>query len=152
MAKLLSRLTAHSGTTFEVAATVAPRIMAGIASYLTPAQRDLVASELPDQLAEAVWRADLETVPIEQRLLGPNINLGRAHELVASMCRALAEVMSTEALEALRSSVPAGLVAWFDPPASSIAKTASGSTLASGRPGSSHPISEARPDPTRPIR
>ena len=145
----LERFVEHSGATVELAAAVAPKIIAGLASYLTPAHRDLVA----DELADAMWRTDLQAVPIEESIVGPSISLGRAHELVASMCRALVEVLSTDAIEALRSSVPARLVEWFDPPASSIdERVRRSSTLASGRPGSSRPISEARPDPTRPIR
>lgn len=153
MASLVSRFVSHSGATLELAAAVVPEIIAGLAAYLTPTQRDLLASELPEELAAAVWRPKLLAIPIEERILGPGINLGRAHELVASSCRALAEVLSIEAIEALRSSVPAGLVAWLDPPSSAIVEVVSRSTtLASGRPGSSHPISEAHSDPTRPIR
>jgi hypothetical protein len=153
MASFLSRLVSHSGTTLDLATAVAPEIIAGLAAHLTPAQRDFLADELPGELAAAVRRSDLLATPIEERILGPGINLGRAHELVASSCRALAEVLSTEAIEALRSSVPAGLVAWLDPPSSALIDVTSRSTtLASGRPGSSHPISEAHPDPIRPIR
>jgi hypothetical protein len=153
MPTFLSRLVSHSGTTVERAAAVAPEIIAGLAAYLTPARRDFLADELPEELAAAVRRSDLLATPIEERILGPGINLGHAHELVASSCRALAEVLSIEAIDVLRSSVPAGLAVWLDPPTSALIDVPSRSTtLASGRPGSSHPISEARPDPTRPIR
>ena len=125
MAHLDSRFASHAGVTEELAASIAP----------------------------AMRRDDLLAMPIEERILGPSIRLGRAHELVASLCRALAEVLSIEAVEALRSSLPTELVAWLDPPTLAIdGATRSTWTLASGRPGSSHPISEAHPDPKRPIR
>ena len=154
MANLDSRFASHAGVTEEFAASIEPEIIAGIASHLTPARRELVASELPEQLAAAMRRDDLRAMPIEERILGPSISLGRAHELVASLCRALAEVLSIEAVAALRSSLPTELATWLDPPTLAIVDGATRPTrtLASGRPGSSHPISEAHPDPKRPIR
>ena len=153
IAAVVSRFVSHSGANAELAGSVAPEIVAGIAAYLTPAQRDLVADELPEELATEVWRVDLLATPIEERILGPSISVGRAHELVASMCRTLAEVLSIEAIDALRSSLPSELGAWLEPPSNSLDRSPrSAYTLASGRPGSSHPISEAHPDPTRTIR
>lgn len=64
-----------------------------------------------------------------------------ARELSASVCHVLAEALSDEALNWLWLALPPDLARLLERPAAGIpSQPAAGSTLASGQPGSHHPI------------
>src|SRR5262249_15228069 len=65
-------------------------------------------------------------VPLEERLLEAGITSGRAHELVASGCRVLAEELSTEALTAVRAAVPPSLAGLLTTPAQDLSPPSPG--------------------------
>ena len=119
-----------------------------IASYLSPGGREFVASELPATLA-ATFATSVRRIPIEQLLVTPAVTLGHAHELVASVCVALVELLSEESVAVIRSTMPPALRALFAPPSAAYVHEAipcSSPALATGRPGSQHPVSEAKPE------
>ncbi len=68
-----------------------------------------------------------------------------------AVCRSLGEVLPDEVLDKLGEALPASLVELFHPypegeaPPHRMAASARRHTLATGRPGSSHPLSEAKP-------
>jgi hypothetical protein len=81
---------------------------------------------------------------------------GRAKEAVESVLRSLSELLDDETSARMRKHLPAGLDATFTPraesalepsaPAPRALHTTPRATLATGRPGSLHPLSEARPE------
>ena len=120
-------------------------VLASLSSYLTPAQRELIAEELPAELASAFVSVNDPPTPIESE---ESKSASHARELVASVCYVLAEELSVEALEALRSAVPPELAPLFadpDPEAQlTLPVATTNDTLATGKPGSRRPIAEAR--------
>ncbi len=147
--ELLSHVAAHAGITTERAAVLTANVLSGIAPYLSPTIRDLVSSELPETLADALRRGGSSAVPIEERILAPGITLGHAHELVASVCLVLAEDLSEEARSALCAALPPALARLLAPPTPELVRHAEqprSRSIASGRAGSEHPISESTPD------
>src|SRR5689334_16721453 len=145
----LAHIVGHAGVSIEHAERVARVVLPGLGSYLSAATRQLVADELPGRFGVALHDVSGVAVPLEEQLLEPGITAGRAHELVASVCRVLAEQLSTDALAALRAAVPVSLAEWLATPGQTLATRPAESrrtaTLATGRPGSRHPISESRP-------
>ena len=139
----------HAGVPIEHAERVTRIVLSGLGSYLTVATRQFVADELPAPLGLALQEVSGVAVPLEERVLEAEITSGRACELVASVCRVLAEELSTDALTALRAGMPPLLAELFATPAHDLAtrpaEPRGNSTLATGRPGSQHPISESRP-------
>lgn len=142
----LSHVAGHAGIPVVDADHVARTVLSGLGGYLTTTQRDLVADELPAELGAALSESASIAVPIEERLLAAGMSASRAHELVASVCRVLGEELSTQALLVLRQAVPrplAELLTWPSTELTARPERGTQSTLASGRPGSRHPISEA---------
>jgi uncharacterized protein (DUF2267 family) len=144
-----SHVVAHAGVATPLAERVSPIVLAGIGGYLSPAARQLVASELPPALGAAVVAGSGLATPIEELVHAVEPNLGHARELIASVCRVLGEALSTEALGAVCAAVPAALAALLEPPATSEVPPAPvlarpRDMLADGRPGSHDPVSEAR--------
>ncbi|HET7501261.1 MAG TPA: DUF2267 domain-containing protein [Kofleriaceae bacterium] len=149
-----SHVVAHAGVPDSLAERVTHVVLAGIGVTLSPAARELVASELPRELGATVLSsAQLGGSPsIEQHAAALGVSPGHARELVASVCRVLVEELSTEAIVAIRGAVPASLAtlleAMAEPSESELlpppAWQRPRETLAGGRPGSHHPLSEAR--------
>lgn len=150
---LVAHVAGHAGVPIERAEDVTRIVLSGLGSYLSPATQEFVADELPAALALALREATGVAVPLDERMLAAGITAGRARELVASVCHVLAEALSTEALALLRAGLPAPLAALLVTPAQDLAaRTAEprrNATLAGGRPGSRHPISESRPLPAQ---
>jgi hypothetical protein len=74
---------------------------------------------------------------------------GPQRELTASVCRVLAEELSGEALEWLRTELPERMAELLVPGAPPADVTpVHGSNLATGRPGATRPLSEAHPEPS----
>ncbi|HEX2685159.1 MAG TPA: DUF2267 domain-containing protein [Kofleriaceae bacterium] len=148
-ASIVSHVAGHAGVSHDRAERATRAVLSGLGAYLTPAYRQLVADELPAPLGAALLDNTGVAVPIEERVLGPGVTAGRAYELVASVCRVLAEELSTRALLALRAAVPIGIASLLATPSPELAGTPPDrrryETLAGGRPGSRHPISDAPP-------
>src|SRR5262249_40389021 len=70
-------------------------------------------------------------------------------ELLASVCHVVAEQLSAEAIEALLGSLPIGIARMLGPVSPELGRRSTArpqrDTLAGGRPGSRHPLSEAGP-------
>lgn len=145
----IAHVASHAGVSIERAERVTRVVLSGLASDLTSAIQQFVADELPAPLGQALREASGVAVPLEERLLEPGMTAGRARELVASVCRVLAEVLSTDAVKALRAAVRPWLAELLVTPAQDLAtlppEPRRNATLATGRPGSSHPISESHP-------
>jgi uncharacterized protein (DUF2267 family) len=120
-------------------------LLGGLGRRLAPAQRDLVAEELPPALAALLVESGELAIPLEEMLLVDR-DLGDTRELIASACRALAEELSVEAVEALRAAAPPSIAALFvtADPAVPAGGSRNRQNLASGRPGSQRPLSERR--------
>ena len=132
----IGHVAAHAGIASDRAAQVTRAVLARIGASLTPDRRQQIAEELPPALASAVLQHEhhvAEALTVHAR------------ELVASVFHVLAEDLSSEALGWLRSELPPRmaelLVADAKPPEP---PSTNGTTLATGRPGSRHPISETR--------
>lgn len=150
---LVSHVAAHAGVSAARAERATHAVLSGIGAYLSAPCRQLVAAELPPALAAALLAGDGPEIPIIARVLEPGLTAGRAHELLASVCRVLVEELSAEAVLALRVGAPPGISALLAPAAPEAppraAPGAHRETLAAGRPGSRHPVSEARPPGTQ---
>ncbi len=147
----VEHVAAHAGLSFDRAERAVRAVLGGIGAYLTDAHRQLVAEELPPALGASLLAEHDIAKPLEERLLGPGITAGRAREVLASTCRVLAEELSNDALHALRADVPLTTAALLAAPSPASdhepVQPQRHATLASGRPGSEHPISEAQPSP-----
>ena len=143
-----SHVAAHAGVDGALAERVSRAVLAGIGGSLTPAGRQLVAEELPAGLGAAL--ADCRpAMSIEDAVRALGTTPGHARELIASVCRVLVEELSGQAVAVLRRAAPAGLAALLaEPEAGELpsppAPEPRRDTLAGGRPGSHHPVSEAR--------
>jgi uncharacterized protein (DUF2267 family) len=142
-----SHVASHAGVSGVRAEHATHAVLAGIGSHLSATHRQLVAEELPPRLAG--WlneSAEQSAQPIEERVVVAGMPAGQARELVASVCRVLAEELSVDAQQALQSSLPPTIAAWLTP-GSAATERPPGSdrtdTLATGRPGSHHPVSES---------
>lgn len=149
---LCSHVAAHAGVPIALAERATQAVLAGIGGTLTPAGRELVADELPAGLGAAILAGGLLTTPIEDTIVDHiaalGVTLGQARELIASVCRVLLEELSSEAVDALRAGVPTALAALLvepatDEPPPHRALDPRHATLADGRPGSQHPLSDA---------
>lgn len=143
----ISHVADHAGAPADRAGRATRAVLAGIGSYLSASHRQLIADELPPALATALLADPGVGTPIAERVLAPGITAGRARELIASVCRVLAEELSAEAVRALRGCLPPDLAALLEPAArertARIAPGARRETLAAGHPGSRQPASEA---------
>lgn len=140
--------------TEDQAARAARFVLSRIGAHLGSDSRRFLAAELPAPLAAALVDPDDLAVPLDERVREPAMRGGQAHELIASVCRVLAEELSTEAIDRVLAEVPAPLARLLSPPGAEVvaAPHAAGyESLASGHPGSRHPIadspgSRAQPD------
>lgn len=145
----LAHVAGQAGTSTEQAEHATRVVLSHLGSYLGTSTRRWIADELPGPFALALHEVSDVAVAIDERVREPGITAGRARELVASVCRVLAEELSTDALVALRAAVPAALAERLASPSQGLAvqpaEPRRSATLATGRPGSAHPISESRP-------
>jgi len=93
----IGHVAAHAGVSAERAEVVTRAVLARIGGSLTPEHRQLIAEELPPALAAAVLAPEAsvdEAMSTHQR------------ELVVSVYRVLAEELSSDGLDWLRTSLP----------------------------------------------
>jgi uncharacterized protein (DUF2267 family) len=115
--QLASHVAAHAGVSPPVADYALRAVVRGIGGYLTPAFRQLIAEELPAALATALDAATDDQRPFEARVQLMGMSPGQTRELIASVCKVLAEELSQEAMSALRSSLPGAVAKLFVPSA-----------------------------------
>ena len=146
---LVAHVAGHAGVPDDTAERAMRAVLAGFGGYLPMSGRRLLADELPHELADTIEAGDSLAIPVEERVLARGASAGQAHELVTAVCRVLAEELSEEALHALRAALPLELGAQLVPPeleaGSPPAEPRRRPTLAGGRPGSEHPVSESAP-------
>jgi hypothetical protein len=115
--QLISLVAAQAGVATDLAGLAVRTVMTGIGAYLTLPGRQLVARELPRMAAAALLADDdWTTVPIDNRLLGPEVTAGQARVLLASVVRVLVERLSAEAVGALRRRAPLEVAPFIPPP------------------------------------
>jgi uncharacterized protein (DUF2267 family) len=115
--QLASHVAAHAGVSTPLADYALRTVLAGIGGYLSPPFRQLIADELPPALATALNSALGDKRAIEERVQLNGLSPVQRHELIASVCKVLAEELSNDAVSALRTSLPAGLAKLFVPSA-----------------------------------
>jgi uncharacterized protein (DUF2267 family) len=151
------RLEQSMGLDRESAAHAARVVLSVLSEQLPPAERAELLRVRPPPLAEALPReAPVQHDGLEQfyervaRRMPTE--LGRAVELAQVACAALAERLDGDSLQRLRSRLPGGLAALLaasrGAPRAPVAAHGERRypTLADGRPGSHHPLSEAQAD------
>lgn len=150
-ADFATHVAAHAGVPPARAEDASVAVLKGIGSHLSGPTRELVAEELPASLGAAVLEAESRATPIEEHVLAPGETAGQAREIVASVCRVLVEELSTDAVAAIRGSLPVIYARLFASSAPEEPEPAGerDDTLATGHPGSRHPIADARPGRTQ---
>ncbi len=136
----------HAGTGPEVAERAMRLVLAAIGARLNDEDRQLFADELSPGLATALVSGDV-ALPLEAQLVPACASVGHARELVAAVCRVLAEELSDDVARAVHASVPEPIAQYFVADADPYrARTTqpTGHTLATGRPGSRRPVSDTR--------
>ena len=73
----------------------------GLGGYLSPPFRQLIAEELPTPLAKMLEAAAGERASFEDRVQLAGLSASQRRELIASVCKVLAEELSDEAIRAL---------------------------------------------------
>jgi uncharacterized protein (DUF2267 family) len=146
----ISHVTAHAGVSIGLADTATRIVLSAFGGCLSGPRRQLIAEELPPGLRAALLNPTSTAQPLEELLGAPGEKVGHVREMIASVCRVLAEELSTEALASLRAAVPADLRRFLAEPAreTSDEQLVPGmrDTLSSGKPGSHHPISDTPAD------
>ena len=117
---------------------------------------EAVADDLPGALTaglrEGVDRQDFDLAEFQARVGDRmRVPLGRAVELTGVVCQFLSQALSPGTLHRLREELPEPMGVLFSPCESGerfepVHLEPSRGTLAEGRPGSTHPLSEARPE------
>ncbi|EPX59879.1 hypothetical protein D187_002623 [Cystobacter fuscus DSM 2262] len=155
--ELLSDVAEHTGQagTQEAEHTV-HTVLEVLSERLSWPVIEAVADDLPGSLTagmrEGVDRQDFNLAEFQARVADRmRVPLGRAVELTGVVCRFLAEALSPGTLHRLREELPEPMGALFSPRESGerfepVHLEPSRGTLAEGRPGSTHPLSEASPE------
>jgi uncharacterized protein (DUF2267 family) len=129
-------------------------VLVGLGERLRDDEREALARELPpdtlDALSRCAYRGDFGRDELFARVARHGgTDLGFAIERTEVVLRALAEALPGEALLRLRKQLGADIAALLDEPDPGALvprwRSTAGGTLASGREGSRHPLSEARP-------
>jgi uncharacterized protein (DUF2267 family) len=148
-----AHVAAHLGAPMLEVERACEVVLGAFAGWLSPADRQLFAGELPSSLA-----AKLEDVgvalPVEEQLVALGLTIGQSREVVASVCHVLGEQLSDDVLARLQRALPRSVAAFVVRPVADETVTTSRAarrydTLAEGRPGSHAPVSEGRADRTQ---
>jgi len=146
----IGHVAAHAGVSTDRAEHATHAVLSGIGGFLSPSVRQLVAEEVPPALGALLLAGSELVRPLDDHPLEPGMSAGQTHELIASVCHVLAEVLSTDALRALHSAAPLAIASLLEPPGPEVVHQTPAprrrETLATGRPGSHRSLSEARPE------
>ena len=115
--QLASHVAAHAGVSPPVADYALRAVVRGLGGYLSPPFRQLIAEELPAPLAKMLEAAAGERASFEDRVQLAGLSASQRRELIASVCKVLAEELSDEAIRALTASLPAAVAKLFVPSA-----------------------------------
>ncbi len=153
--ELYEQVALCGGLTSEIeTARVTRAVLASLAETLSWSEAEAIADELPPTVAPALHVAKhgqrLDCRELAERVAErEGVDWGFAVEHLQSVCRVLGEILSPTVRERLERTLPPTIASLFDPRQKSEPPTLSGRRgrdLATGRPGSSHPLSEARVD------
>jgi uncharacterized protein (DUF2267 family) len=150
---LFAAVEAQAGLDRHAAERAVRATLASIAEALSSDEADALCRELSPDLRPLVARHAL-ALPLDRTALfaavaaRESVEVGFAVEHAECVCGALAERMSPDLRGRLQRHLPllASLFELRDEPPLDVPPLIHGSTLASGRPGSRHPLSEARPE------
>jgi uncharacterized protein (DUF2267 family) len=150
---LFATVEAHAGIDRHAAERAVRATLASVAEALSSDEADALSRELSPDLRPLVQRHALG-LPLDRSAFfaevaaRESVEVGFAVEHAECVCSALAERMSPDLRERLQRHLPllASLFELRDETPADIPPLVHGSTLASGRPGSRHPLSEARPE------
>jgi uncharacterized protein (DUF2267 family) len=131
--------------------------LAAVGEALTSEEASAVARELPEPCASVVRRAHFQGVIdacdfYERARRHAGAEPGRAKEQTQIALRALGDALDVEGRRRLRRSLPSDVAELLDSPQYGEPPPYSepgSSSLASGRPGSRHPVAESRADRTQ---
>jgi uncharacterized protein (DUF2267 family) len=144
------------GFASRAAAEAAARAtLEALVARLLPAEREWLTAALPERLAAGLGTGrgggpiDVDAI-VKEVATREGVTAGTAKEHVEVVLAAVAARLDGEARAHLERALPPGLLAPLPvaaaPPAEPPARAPTEShTLASGRPGSEHPLSESRP-------
>lgn len=143
--------------TVASAARAVDAALEALGARLVPAERDLLAASLPQalaaRLASAGGQGQLDVEDIVREVADrEDVPPATAREHLEVVLSILAERLDAETRARLEGHLPPAVLALLGPLPVTAAAAAptrpvrSGHTLASGRPGSEHPLSEARSD------
>ncbi len=149
---LIARVAVHSGMGAAHARTSIVAVMGALRRQLGGPEAEALAEALPEDLTEELRHGFyVGPDPLIERLASvEHVPLSRAAEDAASVLRAMAELLPPPLLSRLRRALPPETGVLLEAPAH---ETHAGHelparprrTLAEGRPGSRHPVSESRP-------
>jgi uncharacterized protein (DUF2267 family) len=147
--ELISHVVLHSGLNPERAHAVLAAVVDGLRRQLGRPEAEALADQLPDELAAILRSEHYRGGSMAARVAAvEDVRMGQAIEHAASVMRAFADLLPGELLERLRRALPAETAALLEPTAPEAAEHPMHhhrDTLAEGRPGSRHPLSEAGP-------
>jgi uncharacterized protein (DUF2267 family) len=115
--QLASHVAAHAGVSTPLADYALRAVVGGIGGYLSPPFRQLIAEELPPELVRVLEAAAGQRKPFEERVQLAGLSPAQRRELIASVCKVLAEELSDDALRAMTSSLPPAVAKLFVPSA-----------------------------------
>jgi uncharacterized protein (DUF2267 family) len=155
--EFLSRVAEHTGLSgMEEAGGVVRTVLGVLGERLREPVLQALEEDLPAPLAASLRgggeRQDFSLAELHARVASrAQVRPGVAVEHTSVVCQVVAEALSAGALHKLREELPEPMGALFTPrepgePFEYIHLDPSRGTLAEGRPGSSHPASEARPE------
>lgn len=150
---LFATVEARAGIDRHAAERAVRATLASVAEALSSDEADALSRELSPDLRPLVQRYAL-ALPLDRNAFFEEVAarelvaVGFAVEHAECVCTVLAERMSPDLRERLQRHLPllASLFELRDEPPADVPPLVHGSTLASGRPGSRHPLCEARPE------
>ncbi len=156
-AEFLSQVAGRTGLEAPGEADRATRaVLEAVGARLTRQDRRVLAEDLPAPLTDMLWSGppgqDFGLEELHARVAErEHVREGFAVEHTDTVCQVLAEALSPAALHRLQENLPGPLAALFTPREPSkrfehVHLEPGRQTLAEGRPGSQHPVSQARPE------
>ncbi|MGH7280664.1 MAG: DUF2267 domain-containing protein [Polyangiaceae bacterium] len=154
---LLQRITDLAGLDAHDASMAARATLGALGERIVYEERAALARELPDDLAALFrgrkYRGRFSVANFFDRVQKrEKVSLGFAREHAQVVCRAIGELLSEDAFSSLERRLPEAYAELFrssqagEPPTDyRLAKGPNHHTLATGAPGSQHPLSESSP-------
>ena len=154
---LLGRISDLGGLKAPDASLAARATLAALGERIEYEKRSVITRELPDELATIFrarkYRGTFGLTEFFARVRSrEKVSLGFAREHAEVVCRVLGELLSEAATHTLDRVLPEPFAALFRTPNPGespadyrVARSARHHTLATGAPGSLHPVSESRP-------